>query len=236
MSAVNCLAVRRNLLAAPRERSAGSDAHLAECRECRRLAGDVIDLDNRIAEAALIAVPDALADRVLLGHRRQRRWPHVAAAASVLAAVTLGFAAAPVWKSSTPALVAAVGPSHPAVSAIAMVVEQQPAYLDEARSIDFASIERALERLGLSLDKQGVRIDFAGRCYMPDTECDHLVLDTPDGRVSVILVPEYPVGPSARVAHRHMTAIVSPAGSGGYIVVAESAEAAQRVQKRLIKG
>ena len=71
---------------------------------------------------------------------------------------------------------------------------------------------------------------------MPGTECDHLVLETPDGRVSVILVPDYPVVSRVLVVDRNMTALVSPAGSGSYIVVAKSPNAAKRTERLFEKG
>jgi hypothetical protein len=115
-------------------------------------------------------------------------------------------------------------------------VDQQPGFLDEAHGIDIATMEDALKRLGLSLKKDGVKVDYAAKCYMPDTECEHLVLDTDDGKVSVILVPDYPLGARAFVADRRMTALVSPAGSGGYIVVARSPKAAKRAERLFVKG
>jgi hypothetical protein len=87
-----------------------------------------------------------------------------------------------------------------------------------------------------SLKKDGVKVDYAAKCYMPDTECEHLVLDTSDGKVSVILVPDYPLGARAFVADRRMTALVSPAGSGGYIVVARSPKAAKRAERLFVRG
>jgi hypothetical protein len=122
------------------------------------------------------------------------------------------------------------------VTAISVVVEQQPASLDEARGVDFAAMEDGLKRLGLSLKKDGVKVDYAGKCYMPDSDCDHLVLETADGHVSVILVPDYPVGSRVLVADRRLTALVSPAGSGGYIVVAGSPKVAKRTEKLFVKG
>ena len=234
---MNCLQVRRSLLAAPRERDAGLDAHLEACGDCARLAGRLTDLDSRVAEAALVPVPDALADRVLRAGRRTPRWRYYAAAASVLVAVALGLAGPRLWDaSSLSSPMEAVGPTHPAVTAIAMVVEQQPAYLDEARGLDLGAMEEGLRRLGLSLKKDGVKVDYAGKCYMPDTACDHLVLETADGHVTVILVPDYPVGSRVLVVDRRMTALVSPAGSGGYIVVASSSKVAKRTEKLFVKG
>ena len=233
---MNCLDSRRSLLAAPRERSAQHDAHLAECDDCARLAARLSGLDARIAEAAMVPVPDALAHRVLLA-RRRRPLRHYAAAAAIVIASALAVAGPRLWDAAALGNPAeAVGPSHPAVSAIALVLEQLPAYLDEAHGGDPAVMADALKRLGLSLKKEGVTVEYAGRCYMPGVECEHLVLNTPDGQVSVILVPDYPVGSRVLVADRRMTALVSPAGSGGYIVVAGSPKVAKRAERFFVKG
>ena len=234
---MNCLESRRSLLAAPRERTAQHEAHLADCAECARLARRLTDLDSRIADAALVPVPDALAHRVLRARSHRRRWPYAAAAGLLLVSVMIGFAMPQLREASAfSAPLEAVGPSHPAVAAIAMVVEQQPGYLDEARGIDVAAMEDGLKKLGLSLKKEGVKVDYAGKCYLPDIECDHIVLETPDGHVSVILVPDYPVGSRVLIADRRMTALVSPAGQGGYIVVAGSPRVAKRTSKLFVKG
>ena len=234
---MSCLDTRRSLLAAPRERTPALSDHLVTCAECSRLAARLTDLDARIADAALVPVPDALAHRVMRGRSQRRRWPYAAAAALLCASVLIGFAAPQLMDAAggTDSL-QAVGPSHPAVAAIAMVVEQQPAYLDEARGIDVGAMEEGLKKLGLSLKKEGVRVDYAAKCYLPDTPCDHIVLETPDGHVSVILVPDYAVGSRVLIADRRMTALVSPAGQGSYIVVAGSPRVAKRTSRLFVKG
>lgn len=234
---MNCLGSRRSLLAAPRARTPEQATHLAECGDCARFASRLDELDGQIADAALIPVPDALAERVLRARTRPPlRW-HYAAAAAVLLASAVAIAWPTLWDTASfPSPLTAVGPTHPGVTAIAVVVEQEPAYLDEAHGVDFAAMEEALKRLGLTLKKDGVRVDYAGKCYMADAECQHLVLDTPDGHVSVILTPDHPVGQRALVVDRRMTALVSPVGSGGYIVVAGSSRIAKRTEKLFVRG
>jgi hypothetical protein len=234
---MSCLDTRRSLLAAPRARSPALAAHLASCAECSRLSARLSELDARIADAALVPVPDALAHRILRVRSHRRRWPYAAAAALLVVSVLIGFAAPHLRDAAggTDSL-DAVGPSHPAVAAIAMVVEQQPAYLDEAHGIDIRAMEDGLKKLGLSLKMEGVKVDYAGKCQLPDTACDHIVLETPDGHVSVILVPDYPVGSRVLIADRRMTALVSPAGQGSYIVVAGSPKVAKRTSRLFVKG
>lgn len=234
---MNCFESRRLLLASPRHRDAVLDAHLASCAECSRVVAQLADLDRAIEDAARVPVPEALAERIL---RKPRRAParRVAIAALVLiASAALGLVLPRAWDSYTLARpVQAVGPTHPAVKAISFVVEQQPALLEEGRAGDPAIMEEGLRRLGLAMKPGEVTVDYVGKCYMPETECDHIVLNTPDGQVSVILVPDYPVDARVLVVDRRMSALVSPAGSGSYIVVAHSPKVARRTEKLFFKG
>jgi hypothetical protein len=234
---MTCLDIRRKLLTAPRERARDASGHIAACRDCGRLAARLDELDARLAEAFLVPVPDALAERVLL-RRRPKPARRLAIAAAALLGVALSALAPQLWEeasglSSPP--VAAVGPTHPAVKAIELVVEQQPVLVDAPQGKDLVAMEQDLQRLGLKLDPDAARVDYAGKCYMPETECEHLVLDTAEGRVSVVLVPDYPVGERALVMDRRMTALMNPARSGGYIVVAASPQAAKRAAKLFSK-
>jgi len=86
---MNCLEVRRALLAEPRRRTSEVEAHLAACARCGAVAAGLLELDDRIAEAASIPAPDALADRILLARERRPRLRY-AAAAAVLITAALG--------------------------------------------------------------------------------------------------------------------------------------------------
>ena len=234
---MNCLESRRLLLASPRYRTPELEAHLAGCADCSRVVFQLADLDRSIEEAARVPVPDGLAERVLRTRRRPPARRFAIAALVLVASAALGLALPRVWEAYTITRpVQAVGPTHPAVTAISFVVEQQPALLEEGRAGDPAIMEEGLRRLGLSMKTGEVTVDYVGKCYMPEPECDHIVLNTPDGQVSVILVPDYPVEAQVLVADRRMSALVSPAGTGGYIVVAQSPKVARRTERLFFKG
>jgi hypothetical protein len=147
---MNCLAFRRLLLASPRERTHAQQAHLERCEDCARLASGLSALDRKIARAMRLPVPDGLADRILLPRLAVRRWHYGAAAAALLAAIALVVMLPGLLDSDEPALAAdAVGLAHPAVAAISMVVEQEPALLKEGRTGDPLVMEQKLKFLGL---------------------------------------------------------------------------------------
>jgi hypothetical protein len=234
---MNCLEVRRLLLAAPRERCASRRAHLLHCSECARLAHRLTSLERGLEDAALVPVPEALTARVLLGPRPRQSLRY--AAAAVLAGLSLamgllasGLVEAPVLAQS----VHAVGPTHPAVIAIAEVVADEIASAPVSPSDSHTEMDESLKRMGLSLKEGEASARYIGKCRIEGTrECEHIVLSTPEAHANVMLVPDYPLQERVLVADRHMVALVSPAGAGGYIVIADSAKTAKRMEKLFVK-
>ena len=234
---MNCLACRRLLLASPRENTPALHEHIEQCADCTRLARNLQAFDRRLARAMRLPVPDGLAERILLPRIKTRRWHYGAVAAALVGAIAIGAMAPTLLESDEPALAAtAVGPFHPAVEAIAMVVEQEPALLKEGRVGDPRVLERKLKDLGLELKKSNISIRYIGKCQLRGNDCDHLVLVTPEGHASVILMADEHPSQRVLVADRRMTALLSPAPAGAYIVVAESPKAVKRAQKLFVQG
>jgi hypothetical protein len=236
---MNCLESRRSLLSTPRRRPDPLQTHLRECAECARLASGITGLDEAFERAARVPVPDSLAERVLLRRRLSPAWHDRmnAIAATLVAAVGLAlayFAMDPFDERARPIQV--VGPSHPAIAAISLVVDQEPWLLDESAGADQSAGDERLLRLGLQLKKHNVYVRYVGKCGIAgDGECDHLVLDTPEGHISVILLPGPPTTDRVLVADRSMTALVTPSRNGAYIVVADSTKAVRRAEKLFVK-
>jgi hypothetical protein len=230
---MDCLTCRRLLLSAPRAHIVETREHLAACAACSRFRADLGDLEHRIDEAALVPVPDALVHRILLKRRRRPVW-HYAAAALVVLAAGLSFVLPRMYDTAyARSPVQAVGPSHPAVAAISLVIDDR---FELERQGDTTEMRERLQQLGLALDASDVNAYYAGKCQLPGVECDLIVLDAPDGRANVVLVPDYPILGQALVADRRMIALVSPAKQGGYIVVADSPAVAKRMQRLFRRG
>jgi hypothetical protein len=236
---MNCLQIRRCLMAAPHEHGPKLRGHLAHCDGCNILASQLMRLDDHIADAAAVSVPPALSDRILLACRARlpwrRRW-YVATLAASVAVGSVAFLAEPMVREVTrTTAVTALGPSHPAVAAINMVAARETRGAPNARLIDVAAMDDGLRRLGLVFRNNDVKVSYAAKCHLRQTDCDQVVVETDDGPASVFLVPDYPLDAPAVLTQRSMTALISPVGSGGFIVVAESAALAKRVERLLVK-
>ena len=235
---MGCLDVRRMLLAIPRERCATQRIHLAACTNCARLAHRVASFERELEAAALVPVPEALSARVMLPPRTRHSLRY--AAAAVIAGLSLAVSLLASDLVEAPVLdrsVHAVGPTHPAVVAIAEVKADEAAGTPVSPSEGNVEMEESLKRLGLSLKQGEASAHYVGKCHIDGSrECEHIVLSTPEAHANVMLVPDYPVDERVLVAEARLVALVSPAGTGGYIVVAESAKTARRMEKLFVKG
>jgi hypothetical protein len=237
---MDCLQSRRLLLAAPREQSQEHRAHIHVCPRCEGLAQGLLDLDRLIESVALAPIPDGLAHRALARAlrlpRRLSSWQYVAAALVGIASWVVAFFAFDGIESPGFAVMAhAVGPTHPAVVAIAEVVEedQLPAFPPVAG----AEVQKGLQGLGLAFDAGHASARYVGKCHIEgSSDCDHIVVSSPDVHANVMLVRDYPIKGRVLVEDRRVVALMGPAGRGGYIVVAQSPKAAKRVEKLLVRG
>jgi hypothetical protein len=236
---MDCLNSRRLLLAAPREQSQEHRAHINVCRHCESLAQRLLELDRFIERMALIPIPDGLAYRVLhraLLLRPPQMWRYAAAAAVAIASSVVALFA--VDGIESPGLVTrahAVGPTHPAVVAITEVVEEDA--LPPIPPVEGARVQQGLKGLGLAFNAGHASARYVGKCHIDgSSDCEHIVVSAPDVHANVMLVRDYPIKDRVLVEDRRMVALMSPAGQGGYIVVAQSLKAAKRVEKLLVRG
>jgi len=234
---MTCFEFRRLLLAHPRERTTEQEEHVAQCSRCTKLAADAAAFEMRLEQTVLVPVPDALADKILLRQKMlpQARYRLWATAATLVLGVALGIQLYRTYDAAHENVdtAMAVGTNHPAVAAISFVLDHEPELLIQNRSDDPSVMMSAFQRLGLKFPSDGVSVRYLGKCPVPGGTGDHVVLTTPYGHVTLILVPDYPVGSRVMVADRNMAALASPAGKGGYIVVAQSPQTIRQIERML---
>ena len=234
---MTCFEFRRLLFAEPRRRTAEQEEHVAECARCAVASEEALATDVRRAENVFIPVPDALPDRLLLQYGRPvARYRIWAMAATLLIGVVLGAQLYRTYDTAKEhvASAAALPRDNPAVAAISFVLDHEPRLLKENRTGDPAVMLAAFQRLGLKQPAGGTTIRYLGKCPVPGGTGDHIVLTTPHGAVTLILVPDYPVGSRVMVADRDLTAVAQPVRGGGYIVVGESPQTIRHVERLLM--
>ncbi len=233
---MTCFEFRRLSLVHPRERTAEQEAHRTQCAQCAKLTAEAAAFESRLEEAALVQVPDALADRVILRHRMRpaARYGVWAMAAVVLMGAGLWFHRVDERVDDIARPAVALTRDHPAVAAISFVLDHEPRLLRENRSGDPGVMRIAFERLGLHIPEEGVSVRYLGPCPVPGGTGEHIVLVTPYGQATLILVPDYPIGGRVVGANRQMTALSNPVRNGGYILVSSSRQTLREVERMLM--
>ena len=235
--AMNCLTSRRLLFTDPLVESGEHRLHVATCAGCAKLARRLHGLECAIERSACVQLPEALTDRILLSSCMHDPLPYARAAAFAIAAIALASLGAAVAAVHSRPAVQALGPSHPAIAAIAEVERELPPVLSVGDADRTMEVRRGLQRLGLTLKLGEAATRYMGKCHIDATsECERIIVSTPTEHASVMLLQDYPFfRDRIIVAQNRMVALAAPAGNGGYIVVADSEEIARRLEKVLIK-
>lgn len=232
---MNCFDVRRAVFSTPRINTAELADHLQTCSACSDLVKEVNKLDSRIHDAMLVPVPEALADRVLLKHKLQSpmlRRVHWALAASIVIAtvISIQFLGTRQDDGLQVMTVSEAGQQHPAVAAINYVMDHEPRLILENRQGDPIVLKAALSVLGLNLPANA-SVRYLGKCPVPGGTGEHVVVESPLGHVTLILVTQQKFGTRVIITDRNKTAIAAPTKTGSYILVTDSADTAKRFEK-----
>ncbi|MBQ1783184.1 MAG: DUF3379 family protein [Gammaproteobacteria bacterium] len=224
------LEIRRRLLTDPNDDDEGLRAALRQSPDQARYAAELRRLDEQLARAMAVPVPDQLAERILLGcsfeQRRSARSPlwQLALAASV--AFALGLGVSHWW----PQLSGGPGPYLAAVPGgdlYAHAVGHYLAEADEMQDIDehlnVIQVNHKLATLGGDFTTSPGRIYFANFCSFDGVRSLHLVLQGEQQRVALFVVPTASTIAGPRMVG-DVKAVALPQGRHTLLVVGPPAE------------
>jgi len=87
-----------------------------------------------------------------------------------------------------------------------------------------------LADVGAAMDPSTDPVVYAGTCGLGDGTVAHLVIDTPFGPVTVLVMPDQAVPKRRQIGDDGLRAVLLPFGNGGLAVVGQSPEAVTRVE------
>lgn len=224
---MNCLEFRREVLVHPRRLSDEARAHAAPCATCSQFQVETLELDDQIHAGLFVAVPEGFAERIARNamqgslHSRRR---FMALAASLVLATAVGTG------------VYVVGRDDPLARAgIDFVVDKEVDAILSSKPADPSALRRVALALNVELPKEIGEVRYIGICPFQGTIAHHVVIMTPQGKVTLLLLPERAVGQKASASARGLRAVVVPAGAGSMAIIADASNL-QRIEHMVVRG
>jgi hypothetical protein len=221
---MNCLEFRRAVLADPRRLAAEASSHAEQCPACKEFLRHSLAIEQQLEAALRVPVPQGLGARLLgrMGAARRPRW--LALAASLLAAVAIALALG--WPRS----------DAMALAGIDFVVFEEAQSIAEAKPTDMKVLAAVAGKMGVALPERLGEVYYV--CVYPFVggAAHHLLVKTPLGKVTLLLIPERPLAARAAGAAYGLKAAVLPAAAGSIVIIGESVRSIGRVETLLKSG
>jgi hypothetical protein len=235
--------------------------HLAGCPECSQFQREMVTLDGQIHRAlergpvgAFLSGEDSGgAPARLDGHSPESpaTTENVAAAPSALASVSSisaarrpkrrsawsGWAVAASVAVASMLVVWLLRPSDSLAHDVVTHVEYESASWSSHEQISAEDVKQALAKAGAVLDMSSDKIMYAHSCLFHGHIVPHLVVTTPSGPVTVIVLPDEHVKHRTSFHEDGMSGVITPAPHGGLAVIMQGNEnidaVADEVQKSI---
>lgn len=185
--------------------------HASECEACATYRRELQQLDRAIF-TALQAEPVA-AERAIATRAVRARAPAWRAAAGIIVAVGL---AAGIWLAGTR--------SSFAEQVVAHAQGEPRSLLHTLEVVPDADVTNILARAGLRFHPGSLRISYAHGCLFHGHFAPHLVVQTDQGPVTVLVLPDEPAPAQAtRFQEAGFQGVVIPAPRGVLVLLAQGA-------------
>ena len=225
---MDCLEFRRLIGSEPRLTDPAAREHLDACPGCRDAYGRAQALEARIASALAVAVPEGLADRVLLaqltGERQRRakgfRYGWIALAAAAALVVAIGFVV--VRRES-------VGTSLPDL-VIAHVDGHERDALKLRAPVPPVDVDRAFADRGIALKSVPDGISYVHKCPVGGYPTVHMVMPVDDEPVGVVYVTRYRAPGVTNFERGGWEGREVPIAEGTLVMVGPSASGFDRIE------
>jgi hypothetical protein len=201
----DCLEFRRRVGAEPATADPEVAAHRRDCEACARHQDELLAMDALIGRA-LRVTPSPAQPPAEAGALRRRLF---AIAATLVFGVAMG-------------LVLFVGAPRASVAREVMGhVRHEPGAMDTKTPLAPGALAAVLGPDGARLKPSVGDVSFASRCEFDGHVVPHLVVRTPSGPVTVLLLRHRALARPMRLADQGMEAVVMPAPVGSIAVVGE---------------
>lgn len=219
---MNCLDYRRAIGADPYLVSAELASHAGACPACAEFGAEMRALDERIAAALRIRVPNSSTSESRAPARRLRRLP-LAMAASFLLAVTV---ATVLWLTL---------PRESLAHDVVEHMVHEPESLLVHEPVAPAALQEVLRKSDAHTQGSLGRVTYAMSCWFRGHYVSHLVVDEGHGPVTVMLLAHERVSEPVHFSEGGYTGVIVPAAQGSIAVLTRDESQVEAIAARVSK-
>ena len=244
---MECLTFRRTKLAVPHDASAEPIEHARGCAACAAFAREIDEFEQRLHEAARLAVPEGLAEQIILRHQRPgwlsrayesvRNWlaPQPSTLTRPRPVYALLAALIVLSVATVVGLDVTSGRNELADRFIAHVIAE-PAVLADNATIEPAKFDQAMARYGGHVKETVGIVHHLGDCVIDGVVVQHILVQTAYGAATLILIPKRMRETTSKPRTKDgYTVVVIPLRNGSLGIVTDSPEKTRKVQDLLKK-
>ena len=218
---IDCLEFRRRVGAEPFTADTDVEAHRQDCPACARHQDELRAMDGIIRQALAVAPAprSATAAGVTAGATRRR---FLAIAASLVAGAAVG-------------IVLLVGAPRASIAReVIGHVEHEPGAMEPTAPLATAALAEVLEPDGTRLRPGAGDVTFAARCVFDGHVVPHLVVTTPQGPVTVLMLRHRTLDEPLHLSESGFEGVVLPAPRGSIAIVGEGVADIEGVARTVV--
>ena len=229
---MNCEDYREALAADPERQD--SSGHVDSCASCRDFCSEILQLNERIAAAMSIQVPELkmpelpdldTASVVSLAERRSISKPAwFAMAATVLLAAVVGIR------------MVGTGTSYGSLEqqVLAHLDHEQAALLPSATPVSDTQLIGAVPENIATLGHGAGLITYAQSCSINGKDVPHLVIQGEHGPITILLMPHEKVSAASTFDGVGIQGVIIPVGDGSVAIIGDREEQLEDVKKNVL--
>jgi hypothetical protein len=218
----------------PRSAPQALSEHLRNCQECAQFQREMLSLDDNIRRAleqgpiGAAAAPVASVTPITTARDASRRKPVTVWSGWALAASVAVLSVFVIW---------AIRPSDSLARDLVTHVESESFSWNSKEPGQGRSAKEILAKAGVALDMRSDDITYAQSCPFRGHLVPHLVVKTPRGPITVLILPQEKVTDRTSFQEGGMSGIIAPAPHGSIAVLAQGNQnidsVAQQVRSRV---
>ena len=201
----------------------------------RRFVNEQQTFNQELQEALTIPTPENLSDRIILTQqlsqhkqqrlkKRQRQWRNWFAG-SVAAAVIITF--------SVRLLIPATIDGAQLAQSVINHIHDDTHALNVRMDVPKSSIDTMLASYGGKLKGPIGQVSFLGHCIVGGHTGIHIVLNTPQGLVTVILLPHQSINQPSLLTDKQYSGVLYPSEKGSIAIIAEHRKSIEDTRQKI---